>query len=81
MVPGSGDRCSHRRRPDFSVAYHVSLEDASKREQETAGPAAADAVAFALQLSRTPFQKGAGGKVGLGMHGARERARELLPDL
>lgn len=73
MVPGGGDRRSHRRGADPSVADYVGPEDAAEREQEAAGPAAADAVAFALQLSRTPLQKGAGGKARLGVHGARDR--------
>ena len=81
VVPGGGDRRSHRRGAHPGVAGYAGLEDAAEREQEAAGPAAADAVPPALQPSRTPLQNGAGGKAGLGAHGARDRPRELLSDL
>lgn len=80
MVPRSRDSGSHRWRTDLGAAHYAGLANAAKREQETAGPAAADALPLALQLSRTPFQ-GAGCKVGLGVHGARQWAGELLSDL
>ena len=81
MVPGGGDRSSHRRGADPGVADYAGPEDAAEREPEAAGAAAANALAFALQLPRAALQKGAGGEAGLGMHGARERPRELLSDL
>lgn len=72
MVPGGGDRSSHRWGADPGVANYAGPEDAAEREQEATGAAAADALTLALQLPWTPLQKGAGGEAGLGVHGARE---------
>ncbi|KAJ8336865.1 hypothetical protein SKAU_G00380850 [Synaphobranchus kaupii] len=81
VVPGGGDRRAHRRRADPGAADHAGPAHAAEREQATAGPAAADALAAALQLPRAPRQEGPPGQAGPGVHGARHGPRELLPDL
>lgn len=71
VVPGSGDRRAHRRRPHPGAPHHASVANATQRKQTAAGPAAADAVAPPLQLPRPSHQKRPRGQAGSGVHGAR----------